>query len=102
IIQERFTPSQWNIYPFHFSDGDNWGEVDNQRCMELVTQLLDLSNVFGYGEIQEGGRRSLSTLMSAFNAIQNERFIGVTIASKEEVYPALQQFSSPRDGRVAV
>jgi uncharacterized protein len=102
IIQERFNPSQWNIYPFHFSDGDNWGEVDNQRCLELVNQLLEQSNVFGYGEIQEGGRRSLSTLMSAFSTIQHERFIGVTIASKEEVYPALQRFFSPRDGRVAV
>ncbi|MBI4506925.1 MAG: sporulation protein YhbH, partial [Chloroflexi bacterium] len=33
IIRERFNPASWNIYPFHFSDGDNWGEVDNQRCL---------------------------------------------------------------------
>src|SRR5437867_1129880 len=39
VIEERFEPSQWNIYPFHFSDGDNWGEVDNQRCLDLVNQL---------------------------------------------------------------
>jgi uncharacterized protein len=102
IVEERFNPSQWNIYPFHFSDGDNWGEVDNQRCLDLVNQLLGLSNVFGYGEIQEGGRRSLSTLMSTFSHIQDPRFIGVTIASKEEVYPALRQFFSPRDLEVAV
>lgn len=23
IIQERYDPSRWNIYPFHFSDGEN-------------------------------------------------------------------------------
>ena len=23
IIGERFPPRDWNIYPFHFSDGDN-------------------------------------------------------------------------------
>jgi sporulation protein YhbH len=97
IVEERFHPSQWNIYPFHFSDGDNWGEVDNQRCLDLVNQLLERCNAFGYGEIQEGGRRSLSTLMSTFGDIQNEQFIGVTIGSKEEVYPALQRFFSPRD-----
>src|SRR5712691_6878279 len=97
IIEERFEPSQWNIYPFHFSDGDNWGEVDNQRCLSLVGELLERSNVFGYGEIQEGGRRSLSTLMSTFNQIQDPHFIGVTIANKEGVYPALRKFFSPRD-----
>ena len=30
------TASGWNIYPFHFSDGDNWGDADNERCVELV------------------------------------------------------------------
>jgi sporulation protein YhbH len=97
IVEERFEPSQWNIYPFHFSDGDNWGEVDNQRCLDLVGQLLERSNVFGYGEIQEGGRRSLSTLMATFGQVKDERFIGVTIASREEVYPALRKFFSTRD-----
>ncbi|MCC7105076.1 MAG: sporulation protein YhbH [Chloroflexi bacterium] len=97
IVNERFNPTQWNIYPFHFSDGDNWGEVDNQRCLELVQLLLERSNVFGYGEIQEGGRRSLSSLMATFSSVKDPRFIGVTIAGKDEVYPALRKFFSPRD-----
>ena len=97
IVNERYDPSQWNIYPFHFSDGDNWGEMDNQRCLELVRGLLEKSAAFGYGEIQEGGRRSNSTLMNAFEAVQDERFIRVTIASKDEVYPALRTFFAPRD-----
>jgi uncharacterized protein len=97
IVNERYDPAQWNIYPFHFSDGDNWGEMDNQRCLELVTGLLEKSAAFGYGEIQEGGRRSSSTLMSAFDAVHDERFIRVTIASKDEVYPALRTFFSPRE-----
>ena len=97
IVAERHPPSEWNIYPFHFSDGDNWGEVDNQRCLDLVHALLESSNAFGYGEIQEGGRRSPSTLMSAFSAVKDPHFIGVTITSKEDVYPALRQFFSTRD-----
>jgi sporulation protein YhbH len=92
IIQERFPPALWNIYPFHFSDGDNWGEVDNQRCVELVRQMLAVCNLFGYGEIQEGGRRSMSTLMSAFQQITDPKFVGVTITSKEDVLPALRRF----------
>ena len=26
IIHERYDPERWNIYPFHFSDGDNWSD----------------------------------------------------------------------------
>jgi sporulation protein YhbH len=96
IVQERYPAEQWNIYPFHFSDGDNWGEMDNQRCLELVRGLLGVSAAFGYGEIQEGGRRSSSTLMSAFETVEDERFIRVAITSKEDVYPALRSFFSPR------
>ncbi len=94
IINERFSPSQWNTYLFHFSDGDNWGEVDNQRCLELVRGILTLSSAFGYGEIQQGGRGSPSTLMRSFGPIDDPRFIKVTVASKEDVYPALRTFFS--------
>ena len=96
IIQERFNPADWNIYPFHFSDGDNlpW---DNERCVTLVQQLMQLCNIFGYGEIREGHYRSPSTLMSAYNKIQEKKFIAVTISDKTEVYPALRRFFATRD-----
>ena len=92
IIQERFSPNAWNIYPFHFSDGDNWGEADNQTCLSLVKDLLVHSSAFGYGEIREGAQRSTSTLMGSFAAVADPRFIRVTVTSKEEVYPALKTF----------
>jgi len=96
IIQERFNPDDWNIYPFHFSDGDNlpW---DNERCVALVHKLMEVCNIFGYGEIREGHYRSPSTLMSAFNKIQDRKFISVTISDKSEVYPALRRFFATRD-----
>ena len=25
-------PTEWNIYPFHFSDGDNWSQSDTAHC----------------------------------------------------------------------
>jgi sporulation protein YhbH len=96
IIQERFSPTDWNIYPFHFSDGDNlpW---DNERCVTLVQQLMQVCNIFGYGEIREGHYRSPSTLMSAYSKIQDRKFIAVTISDKSEVYPALRKFFATRD-----
>jgi uncharacterized protein len=96
IIQERFNPNDWNIYPFHFSDGDNlpW---DNERCVNLVYQLMEVCNIFGYGEIREGHYRSPSTLMSAYAKVQDKKFIAVTISDKKEVYPALRKFFATRD-----
>ncbi len=96
IIKERYNPDDWNIYPFHFSDGDNlpW---DNERCVNLVQQLMQMCNIFGYGEIREGHYRSPSTLMSAYAKIQDRKFISVTISDKTEVYPALRRFFATRD-----
>jgi len=98
IIQERYDPERWNIYPFHFSDGDNWSDNDNRLCVELVGKLLEVCNLFGYGEIREGGYTS--SLMSAFSAIKDPRFVIVTITEKRDVYPALQKWFSR--GGVAV
>jgi len=99
IIQERYRPEDWNIYPFHFSDGDNlpW---DNDRCVQLVHKLMELCNIFGYGEIREGHYRSPSTLMSAYNKINDKKFIAVTISDKKEVYPALRKFFATRGDAV--
>ncbi|MBX5455989.1 MAG: sporulation protein YhbH [Thermogemmatispora sp.] len=99
IIKERFNPHDWNIYPFHFSDGDNlpW---DNDRCVQLVQQLIELCNIFGYGEIREGHYRSPSTLMSAYSRITDKKFVAVTISDKKEVYPALRKFFARRGDAV--
>ena len=97
IVKERYDPARWNVYPFHFSDGDNWGDADNQRCVDLVKQLLERSNVFGYGEIREHSYGAPTTLMGAFHHLRDPRFIPVTIKGKQDVYPALQKFFSLRD-----
>jgi sporulation protein YhbH len=94
IIEQRYPADRWNIYPFHFSDGDNWGDEDNARCVKLVRQIIERCNLFGYGEIKEEvySRWSTSSLMSALAEIKNPEFVGITIKSKEDVYPALKKF----------
>jgi uncharacterized sporulation protein YeaH/YhbH (DUF444 family) len=54
-------------------------------------------NIFGYGEIREGHYRSPSTLMSAYNRIEDPKFIAVTISDRSEVYPALRRFFATRE-----
>ena len=102
VIRQRYNPAQWNVYPFHFSDGDNWGDTDNRRCVELVQELISLSNVVGYGEIRQGPNRSTSTLMSVFQSISDPRFIPVVIHERNEVMKALRAFFSPSREHVTV
>lgn len=97
IIHQRYKPADWNVYPFHFSDGDNYYS-DNEEAVRLADELIATCNLFGYGEIGEEGsasyRRSSGALLSIFNdRLKNKtRFVGVRIDDKEDVYPALKQF----------
>lgn len=53
IIEENYTPAEWNIYLFHFSDGDNWSGNDTAECMKLLENtLLPGSNMFCYGQVE--------------------------------------------------
>lgn len=94
IINQRYSPEDWNIYPFHFSDGDNLPS-DNEKCMTLVNKLLSVCNIFGYGEI-EGLYYNSSSLMAVFKTIKNPKFTSVLIRDKSGVYPALRTFFNPR------
>ncbi len=50
IIDNEYPAEDWNIYPFHFSDGDNWSSDDTDKCMKILQdQLLPAANMFGYG-----------------------------------------------------
>ncbi len=102
VIRARYNPRDWNIYPFHFSDGDNYYS-DNEEAVRLADELIEACNLFGYGEIGEEGaggyRRSSGALLSIFSdrLKGKDRFVGVKIDEKEDVYPALKQFFGKRN-----
>lgn len=86
IIEERYPPANWNIYTFHCSDGDNWGE-DNDRAVELGQKLCEVCNLFGYGEIKTSSYTS--TIMSRYlEDIHADNFTAVKISRKEDVWPS--------------
>ncbi len=89
IIDETYHPDRYNIYPFHFSDGDNLTS-DNRRCLKLVDEIMEVSNMFGYGEVNAYSRHS--TLMSAYRNIENPKFRHYILKEKQDVYFALKSF----------
>ncbi len=95
LIDTRYPPAQYNIYPFHFSDGDNLTS-DNERCVKLIRELLSRSNLFGYGEVNQYNRSS--TLMSAYRNLNEPGFLYSIIKEKGEVLKALRTFFARRTG----
>ena len=98
LIDRFHSPSDWNIYCFHFSDGDNWGE-DNARCVEfLQKRLLPKVNLFCYGQVQSsyGSGEFMNVLRRQFSDLPlipgNPAFRMAQINTKEEIYTAIKKF----------
>lgn len=89
LIEGKYAPSRYNIYPFHFSDGENITS-DNAKCIDLVNQIMEVSAIFGYGEVN--GYNRYSTLMNAYRNIDNPKFRHYILKEKRDVYRAMKTF----------
>jgi sporulation protein YhbH len=93
IIEGDYDPAEWNIYPFHFSDGDNW-EDDNSKCVRLLADdILPAVNLFCYGEVS--GPRDHSRFARMLNRSKlddGERLVAATIQGKDAIYDAIKAF----------
>jgi len=87
LIEREYPPAHHNIYPVHFTDGDNIGS-DNTRALSLMKCLVEVSQVIGYGEILR--THYSSTLMSTLKRITDPKLRLVTIRDRNEVYNALK------------
>ena len=93
IIEKDYPTSDWNVYPFYFSDGDNWSQDDNDKCIDLIKQyLIPWSNQFSYGQVESpyGSGKFIIDLRSAFAT--DPKVVLSEIPSKEEIMRSIQEF----------
>lgn len=93
IIEERYDPAEWNIYPFHFSDGDNWSGNDTEECMGIIDkEILPISNMFCYGQVESeyGSGQFLRDLEARFP--KHEKVITSKIANKDAILASIKTF----------
>jgi sporulation protein YhbH len=93
IINERYSPEEWNIYPFHFSDGDNWGDGDTDICLKVLDEeLLPKSNLFCYGQVRSlyGSGFFLHDLQAHF--VDNDDLVASEIIEREQIYDTIKDF----------
>ena len=92
LIEEKYNPSMWNIYPFYASDGDNWSE-DNLKAIEAVNSLCEISNLFGYTELLPSTYST--TMYYRFKKeINQKNFVPVIVKEKKDLWKVLREMLS--------
>ncbi len=97
LIQRHYPPSEWNIYPFHFSDGDNWSADDTKKCFEILEQrILPKCNMFCYGQVESlyGSGQFFKDLKDHFAASSSSTapVVASRIPNKESIYDSIKEF----------
>lgn len=93
LIEEEYPLDQWNIYIFHFSDGDNWSSEDTRYCIKLLREdLLSKVNLFGYGQVESryGSGQFMKDLEKSMGDEQN--FIMSRIANRDQIMDSIKTF----------
>jgi hypothetical protein len=91
LIAHHYPADDWNIYAFHFSDGDNLLS-DNDACFRIIEdELLKTLNLFCYGQVRSlyGSGEFKGHLDSK---LKQENLITAQIDDRDAVYDALKIF----------
>ena len=93
IIEQHYPVAEWNIYPFHFSDGDNWSVDDTLLCVEILkNQLIPASNMFCYGQVESpyGSGQFIKDLKEHFK--DEESLITSEIRDRDAIIGSIRDF----------
>jgi uncharacterized protein len=94
VIKERFDPSQYNVYLFYASDGDNFA-ADREASKERLNALAGVCNFLGYVETT---RRSSDRLNTEMGRLFKDLAEGDTpadsyaLSAQEDVWNAIRRF----------
>jgi sporulation protein YhbH len=100
VIEADYDPADWNIYPFHFSDGDNLSS-DNERACLIVHEILPLVNLFCYGQVESRwGSGEFKVELEEYFAYVPEvyyedrtsKIITSAIADRDAIYDSIKDF----------
>jgi len=93
IIDQHYPAGEWNIYPFHFSDGDNWSMDDTLSCIDLIKQhMLPAVNMFAYGQVESpyGSGQFIKDLREHF--ARDDRVVTSEISDRDAIVGSIKDF----------
>lgn len=91
LMRESFPSQDYNLYPFHFTDGDNFSD-DDEQALKLLSEIVPQANVFCYGQV-EGAYGSGGFLKQIQEKVKEEEKVRTaTLRGRESIYDALKAF----------
>ncbi len=93
VIEDNYTPQDWNIYLFHFSDGDNSSESDSRECCQFMKDhLLPNINMFGYCQVASayGSGNFINVVHEHLD--DEEAVITSRVNNKDDIFDSLKTF----------
>jgi len=93
IVEQNYPSAEWNIYLFHFSDGDNWSVDDTLLCVQLLKdKLLPNANAFCYGQVESpyGSGQFIKDLDEHFKG--DERVLTSEIKDRDGIVDSIKEF----------
>lgn len=93
IMERHYPADDWNIYPFHFSDGDNWGGGDTKECIRILREsILPSANLFCYGQVESpyGSGQFIKDLDKNFG--ESDNLLTSQIKDREAIYGSIKDF----------
>ena len=85
VIEERYSPTEWNIYGAQASDGDNFSN-DSGRCSELLeTALLPLCRFYAYVQVAQEEQNLWQEYAAV--AVQHSNFAMRKVEEPSDIYP---------------
>lgn len=91
LIREEFPAEEYNIYPFHFTDGDNFSD-DDEKALSLLAEIIPAANVFCYGQVEGyyGSGHFLKLLQEKVE--DKKKVLSAQIKDRESIYDVLKIF----------
>ena len=93
LIEHHYSPQDWNIYLFHFSDGDNSSESDSRECCKMLREsLLPQINMFGYCQVASayGSGNFVNVLHE--NLSDQPAVVTSRVNTKDDIYDSIRSF----------
>lgn len=95
MLEKKYSPDDWNVYLFHFSDGDNSSESDSRECCGILREhLLPSVNLFGYCQVASayGSGNFINVLHEQMGGA--EELVTSRVNSKDDIYDSIKAFFS--------
>ncbi len=90
VIQERYSPNDWNLYVAQASDGDNW-DNDSVLCRQLLMNtIMPLVQYYAYIEITDGEPQNLWEEYTQIPEV-HPHFAMQKIESPADIYPVFRE-----------